>query len=170
MRQLYVPSKMAYVKGDRPDVECILCAVCAKDPKVSKLEVYRTRRWVVMANLHPYNAGHIMLVPIRHVTDVRQLRKTEAMDLQSLQNLCLDVLDAAYEPVAYNVGFNIGRQAGASIEHLHLHVVPRYPNEAGFMDILSDTRTIVESPTETVRKLARYFEKFSRKKPVRKRL
>jgi ATP adenylyltransferase len=73
------------------------------------------------------------------------------------------VLDAAYKPVAYNIGFNIGRQAGASIEHLHLHVVPRYPNEAGFMDILSDTRTIVESPKRTVKRLRTYFKKLGGK-------
>jgi ATP adenylyltransferase len=167
MKQLYVPSKMAYVKGDRPKVDCILCAVCAKDPKVSKLEVYRTRHWVATANLHPYNAGHIMLFPIRHVVDVRELKKAEADDMRSLQNLSLDVLDVAYQPVGYNIGFNIGRQAGASIEHLHLHVVPRYPNEAGFMDILSDTRTIVESPGETVRRLKKHFKKLA-SKPRRK--
>lgn len=163
MRQLYVPSKMTYVKGDRPDVECILCAVCARDPKVSKLEVYRTERWVASVNLHPYNAGHILVFPIRHLTDVRELSKVEALELHRLQNLCLDVLDEAYEPFAYNIGFNIGRPAGASIEHLHLHIVPRYPNEAGFMDLLSDTRTIVESPAETLERLKKHFRRLSGK-------
>lgn len=163
MRQLYVPSKMSYVKGKRPNVDCILCAVCSKDRRVSKLEVYRTRHWVASANLHPYNAGHILLFPVRHIADVRELKKVELSELQSLQNLCLDVIDAAYAPVGYNIGFNIGRQAGASIEHLHLHIVPRYPNEAGFLDILSETRTIVEGPKQTVEKLGTYFKKLSEK-------
>lgn len=163
MRQLYVPSKMSYVKGKRPSVDCILCAVRSKDPKVSKLEVYRTRYWVASANLHPYNAGHILLFPIRHVADVRELKKVEFSELHSLQSLCLNTLDAAYGPVGYNIGFNIGRQAGASIEHLHLHIVPRYPNEAGFMDILSGTRTIVEGPKQTVERLGKYFKRLSKK-------
>jgi len=164
MRQLYIPSKMAYVKGKRPRVDCILCAVHQKDQKVSKLEIYRTPYWIVSANLHPYNAGHLLLFPIRHIIDVRELTKAEASDLHSLQNYCLDVLDAAYKPAGYNIGFNIRRPAGASIEHLHLHVVPRYPNEAGFMDILSETRTIVESPKRTVEKLRKHFRKLQKKK------
>ncbi len=145
-------------------MECILCAVCHKDRKVTKLEVHRAKYWVASANLHPYTAGHILLFPCRHVADVRHLLRKELVELSALQNLCLDVLDAAYKPAGYNIGFNIGRPAGASIEHLHLHIVPRYPNEAGFLDILSETRSIVESPKQTVEKLKSYFRKISKAK------
>jgi ATP adenylyltransferase len=163
MKQLYVPSKLSYVKGKRPDVDCILCAVNSEDERVAKLEVHRTKRWVVSTNLHPYNAGHILLFPIRHIVDVRELKKTELSELNALQALCLDVLDAVYDPSGYNIGFNIGNVAGASIKHLHLHIVPRYPNEAGFMDILSETRTIVEGPKQTIQKLKKQFKKLSAK-------
>ena len=163
MKQLYIPSKLAYVKGERPDVDCIFCAVAEKDKKVEKLEVCRTKRWVASVNLHPYNVGHILLFPIRHAVDVRDLTKAEISEMHSLQALSLDVLDGVYAPAGYNIGFNIGRSAGASIEHLHLHIVPRYPNEAGFMDILSETRTIVEDPKQTVAKLRRMFKKLSAK-------
>ncbi|MBI4831833.1 MAG: HIT domain-containing protein [Candidatus Lindowbacteria bacterium] len=145
-------------------MECILCAVCHKDRKVTKLEVHRAKYWVASANLHPYTAGHILLFPCRHVADVRHLLRKELVELSALQNLCLDVLDAAYKPAGYNIGFNIGRPAGASIEHLHLHIVPRYPNEAGFLDILSETRSIVESPKQTVEKLKSCFRKISKAK------
>ncbi|MBI5116456.1 HIT domain-containing protein [Candidatus Poribacteria bacterium] len=162
MRQLYIPSKMSYVKGKRPQVDCILCAVCHKDRKVTKLEVHRTKHWVVSANLHPYTAGHMLLFPCRHIADVRQLLENEVSEMIAVQKLCLDVLDAAYKPAGYNIGFNIGRPAGASIEHLHLHIVPRYPNEAGFLDILSETRSIVESPKQTVKTLRAHFKKLSK--------
>jgi len=165
---LYIPAKLAYVKGERPDVECIFCAVSAGDKKVKKLEVCRTKRWVASVNLHPYNAGHILLFPIRHVVDVRDLTKAESAELHSFQAMCLDVLDAVYAPAGYNIGFNMGRPAGASIEHLHLHVVPRYPNEAGFMDILSETRTIVEAPKQTIGRLSRMFRKLSAKSAGKK--
>lgn len=168
MRQLYIPTKLAYVKGERPDVECILCAVAAGDDKVEKLEVWRTKRWVASVNLHPYNVGHMILFPIRHAVDVRELTKSEAAELHSLQALSLDVLDSLYAPAGYNVGFNINRPAGASIEHLHLHIVPRYPNEAGFLDILSETRTIVEGPKETIDKLKKTFEKLSGERSKKK--
>jgi ATP adenylyltransferase len=163
MKQLYVPTKLAYVKGERPDVECIFCAVSSKDKNVEKLEVCRTKRWVASVNLHPYNVGHILLFPIRHTVDVRDLTKAETAELHSLQALSLDVLDAVYGPAGYNIGFNIGRPAGASIEHLHLHIVPRYYNEAGFMDILSDTRTIVEDPKRTIPKLRKAFRRLTAK-------
>ena len=149
-------------------MDCILCAVCSRDKRVAKLEVFRAKYWVVSVNLHPYNVGHMLLFPIRHIVDIRELRKVEASELMSLQALCLDVLDALYGPAGYNVGFNINRPAGASIEHLHLHIVPRYPNEAGFMDILSETRTIVESPKQTVQKLKRYFKKLATDKSRKK--
>lgn len=168
MKQLYIPSKMAYVKGERPDVDCIFCAVTERDARVVKLEVCRTKRWVASVNLHPYNPGHILLFPIRHAVDVRDLTKAEYMELHSLQALSLDVLDALYAPAGYNIGYNIGRPAGASVEHLHLHIVPRYSNEAGFLDILSETRTIVEDPRQTVAKLRRMFKKLSAK-PRQKR-
>ena len=164
MRQLYIPTKMSYVKGKRPNVDCILCAVCSRDKAVTKLEVHRTERWVASVNLHPYNPGHILLFPVRHVVDVRQLKRIESAELQPLTELSLDVLDAAYGPAGYNIGYNIGRPAGASIEHLHLHIVPRFPNETGFMDILSETRTIVEDPRQTVERLRRYFRRISGKK------
>ena len=159
MKQLYVPAKMAYVKGERPDVECIFCAVAAGDEKVEKLEIFRTGLWVVSANAYPYNAGHLLLFPIRHTADVRELTDEEAAEQRSLEALSLDVLDEAYDPAGYNVGFNVGRTAGASIEHLHLHIVPRYPNEIGFMDILSETRTIVEDPKRTVETLREIFKR-----------
>ncbi len=169
MKQLYIPSKLEYVKGKRPDVDCIFCAVAEGDKKVDKLEVCRTKRWVASVNLHPYNPGHILLFPIRHTVDVRDLTKTEDAELRSLQSLSLDVLDAVYTPGGYNIGYNIGRPAGASIEHLHLHIVPRYSNEAGFLDILSETRTIVEDPKQTVAKLTRMFRKLSAKPQQKKK-
>jgi ATP adenylyltransferase len=160
---------MAYVKGKRPDVDCIFCAVAERDDRVDKLEVCRTKRWVASVNLHPYDPGHILLFPIRHTVDVRDLTKTEDAELNSLQALSLDVLDALYAPAGYNIGYNIGRSAGASIEHLHLHIVPRYSNEAGFLDMLSETRTIVEDPKQTVAKLRRMFKKLSAKPRPKKK-
>jgi len=168
MKQLYIPTKLSYVKGNRPKVECILCAVSSKDKRVPRLEVHRTARWIASVNLHPYNVGHMLIFPIRHVVDIRDLSTAEVSELSMLQGLCLDVLDALYQPAGYNVGFNIHRAAGASIEHLHLHIVPRYPNEAGFLDMLSETRTIVEDPKQTLQKLRRQFKKLSAGSPKKK--
>ena len=78
---LFIPSKIRYVRGDKPDVSCILCAVWEQDPKVESLEVYRNERFGVCANLYPYSPGHLMIFPSRHVEDPRQLTQKEARDL-----------------------------------------------------------------------------------------
>lgn len=156
---LFIPNKMAYVRGKRPDVACILCAVAARDDRVERLEVFRTDRWGVTVNLYPYNPGHVMLFPLRHVEDVRDLRRDEEREVTRLQRVTLDVLERAYEPTGFNVGYNLGRFAGASLAHLHLHVVPRYASELGFLDVLAHTRTIVEDPRRTLRRLRPRFRR-----------
>ena len=150
---LVPPGKLAYARGKRPQVDCILCAVLAKDPAVERLIIFETTHWAVTANLYPYNPGHVMLIPRRHLEDVRDLRRAEQRELHDLQACTLDVLEQAYAPHGFNVGFNLGKTAGASMPHLHLHVVPRYHGELGFMDLLSQTRTLVEPPRTTVRRL-----------------
>ncbi len=157
MKNLFVPSKMAYVRGERPVVNCILCAICQKDATVKSLQIYQSENFSVTVNLYPYNPGHLMIFPHRHVTDVRQLREDEIMELHRLEKLSLDILDSLYQPGGYNIGFNLGKNSGASIEHLHLHIIPRYPNEVGFLDILSGTRVIVEDPQNTLEKLKKAF-------------
>ena len=153
-----VANKLDYARGKRPAVDCILCAVTANDPKVDNLVVYRHRGWYVTLNLYPYNPGHLMVVPRAHHTDIRQLNEAEVLELHHLQNLCLRVLDETYRPGGYNIGYNIGPTSGASIDHLHLQIVPRYRNEVGFFDILSDSRVIVEEPQVTRERLMKKFE------------
>lgn len=148
-----VYNKLDYAKGKRPDVDCILCAVVQGDPKVDNLLVYRREGLFVTLNLYPYNPGHLMIVPDNHYLDIRELTDAEVMAIHRLQSLSLDVLEKVYRPGGFNVGYNLGRNSGASIPHIHLQIVPRYPTEVGFFDILSDTRVIVEEPQITMEKL-----------------
>ena len=152
-----VANKMAYSRGQRPAVECILCAVSAQDERVENLLVYEEAEWLVTLNLYPYNPGHVMVVPRRHVEDLRELTTAEAAELHRLQVLSLNVLSDTYHPGGFNVGYNIGRTSGASIPHLHLQIVPRYGSEVGFFDILSDSRVIVEHPQVTQERLRTAF-------------
>lgn len=156
---LATPDKLAYVRGRRPDVGCLLCAILERHPDVERLEIFRTERWAVSANLYPYNPGHLLLFPRRHVEDVRALRRAEERELADLQACALDVLEATYAPAGFNLGFNLGRSAGASVRHLHLHVVPRYESELGFIDMLAHTRVVVEAPRKTVRRLRGRFRR-----------
>ena len=144
-----VPNKMAYARGSRPDVACILCAVAADDPRVDNLVVHRGEGLFVTLNLYPYNPGHLMVVPARHCEHLNELSDEEALAMHRMQLLSLRVLEETHRPGGFNVGYNVGRTSGASIDHLHLQIVPRYATEVGFFDLLSDSRVIVEDPRTT---------------------
>ncbi|HYW83832.1 MAG TPA: HIT domain-containing protein, partial [Spirochaetia bacterium] len=93
------------------------------------------------------------LYPLRHVEDVRELTAAEERRLWELQRWLLGLLDATYTPHAYNIGYNMRAAAGASISHLHLHIIPRYPRETGIADLIAGRRVLVEDPRETTRRL-----------------
>lgn len=157
----FVPNKMGYTRGDRPAVPCILCAVASGDERVEKLVLHRQDGLFVTLNLYPYNPGHLMVVPVRHVERLDQLSDDEALAIHRLQMLTLRVLDAEYRPTGYNLGWNIGKSSGASIDHIHLQIVPRYPTEIGFFDILTDSRVIVEDPKATQERLIKAFARLA---------
>ncbi len=155
---LFVPNKMSYARGkNRPDVPCILCAIVKKNEKVQRLEVHRTESFTISLNLYPYSPGHLLIFPNRHTLDVRELRQDEVQELHELQCLCFEALTCVYRPRGYNVGYNMGETSGASIPHLHLHIVPRYPRELGFIDVIGGARVIIEDPNVTQEKLAEIF-------------
>ena len=156
---LFVPNKLAYVKGKaRPEVDCILCAIIEGNDQVDRLEVYQSALFTVSLNLYPYTPGHLLIFPKRHLVDVRQLTEAEVLELHTVQRSCLEILDGVYQPHGYNVGYNIGGASGASIEHLHVHIVPRYPRELGFIDVIGGARIIVEDPKVTQQKLRQAFD------------
>lgn len=152
-----VRNKLAYARGERPAVDCILCAVAQDDPLVDNLVIFRRDGWYITLNLYPYNPAHVMIVPERHCTDPRELSEEEALQMHRMQALTLNVLEREYRPDGFNIGYNVGRSSGASIDHLHLQIVPRYPSEVGFFDILSDSRVIVEEPRTTLKRLRAAF-------------
>lgn len=164
MRQnLFVPNKMAYAKGkNRPDVACILCSIVEKDVKVERLEVHRTELFTISLNLYPYSPGHLIIFPKRHIEDLREMTPNEVLGIHNLQCLCFEVLSDAYQPQGFNVGFNMGEASGASIPHLHLHVVPRYKRELGFMDVIGGSRIIIEDPNITQENLQLLFQKHTK--------
>jgi len=153
---LFTPGKKAYIAG-RGEGGCILCGIAGGDARVVNLEVGRADGFIVTLNLYPYNPGHVMIFPACHVEDPRELSSAEHAALARLQNITLDVLGREYAPAGFNVGYNLGAAGGASIAHLHLHVVPRFKNELGVVDILSGAKILIEDPGETQSRLRRAF-------------
>jgi len=156
--------KLEYAQGKtRPDVECILCSIRDDDERVVNLKVYQDDIAFVVLNLYPYNPAHVMVVPTRHVLKYIDLTKQELMHLtRMIQGLEL-MIDEIYNPKGYNIGMNQGRIGGASIDHVHFHIVPRYGNELGFIDIVGDTRVTVEGLDTVRKKITEKIEKYLNK-------
>ena len=153
-RNLVIPGKLDYVRGDKPDVPCILCSIRDNDERVVRLEVGRTELMLVSLNLYPYNPGHLLVFPLRHITDMREMSQEEVLEMHRLLSSLMDILESVYGPRGFNIGYNVGDTSGASIEHLHCHIVPRHRNEIGVLEMISDgSRVIVEDPSETLDKL-----------------
>lgn len=144
--------KIAYLKGERPE-GCILCLVNEDSDAVENLTVYRNQFFTVSVNLYPYNPGHVMIFPRRHIEDIRELTGEEESEFVRVQRGILEVLDRTHSPAGYNIGYNMGLVAGASISHLHLHVIPRYPRELGIADLIAGRRVLVEDPKVTAERI-----------------
>jgi ATP adenylyltransferase len=149
--------KMAYVSGEKYP-GCILCAVAEERDNLPRLVIWENDTFCVSVNLYPYNPGHLLIFPREHIVDIRELSEKAELELSSITRSCLDLLDMSHSPSAYNIGYNMGLTAGASIDHLHRHIIPRYPRETGIADLLAGKRVLVESPFETCRRLRETIE------------
>ncbi|TVR92861.1 MAG: HIT domain-containing protein [Spirochaetaceae bacterium] len=152
--------KLAYVTGKKPE-GCILCLIRDKSPDVVNLTVYETESFIVSINLYPFNPGHLMIFPRRHTVDIRDFTSSENNELSLLVNQTLSVLDRLYNPAGYNTGYNMGAAAGASIDHIHMHIIPRYPRELGIADLLAGRRVLVESPMDSSIRVRAAFADYS---------
>ena len=160
-RHLFIPNKMGYIKGsNRPKVDCILCSVCNNDPRVDNLVLWKNELVAASINLYPYTSGHTLVFPLRHVTETNQLTDEEVLQIHKVQIFTIEVLKKLYNPSGFNIGYNIGEASGASISHIHQHIVPRYPRELGFVDIISGTKILIEDPQVTLEKMRNAFKDF----------
>ena len=154
---LFNTEKINYVKGDKPKVECILCAIRDKLPEVTQLEVYRNDDFIVSLNLYPYNPGHLMVFPTRHIEELADMTDNEVLFMNQLTLKAITVLRDEYNPSGFNIGYNLGSDSGASLYHIHQHIVPRYRNEIGFIDIIGGARVFVIDPLVVQEKLKKKF-------------
>lgn len=154
---LFNTEKIKYVKGDKPPVDCILCAIRDKNPLVPDLTVFQNDLFLIALNLYPFNPGHLMIFPVRHIESIHLLSEREVLMMHNLLKLSIEIIDSEFSPHGYNVGYNLGNGSGASIPHIHQHVVPRYSNEVGFLDVLSGTRVIVNDPVKVMDRLRERF-------------
>ena len=154
---LFNIEKINYIKGEKPKVGCILCAIRDKLPEVTQFEVYRTDDFIVSLNLYPYNPGHLMIFPTRHIEELAEMTDNEALLMHQLTSKAISVLKDEFNPSGFNIGYNLGKGSGASISHIHQHIVPRYENEVGFLDVLAGSRIFVVDPVDMMKRLKKRF-------------
>jgi ATP adenylyltransferase len=158
--RLWAPWRMAYVEGERKDEGCIFCLAAESGDDAARFVLRRGERCLVMLNAFPYNSGHLMVSPHRHVASIEGLDHDELLELMTLTQQALRALRETYAPHGFNLGVNEGEVAGAGFAgHVHLHVVPRWAADSNFMAVTGDTRVLPQSLEDSY---ARLRERFAR--------
>ena len=158
MERLFSPWRSKYIEtfsqSKDGKEECILCTAHQTKNDEERLIVMRGKLCFVLMNLYPYNSGHLMVVPYRHVANLDNLNDQESLEIMQLIKLMIKGLQIVAHPDGFNIGSNIGRSGGAGIDqHIHFHIVPRWSGDTNFMPILADTKMISEDMKETWKKL-----------------
>ena len=147
--------------GASQSAGCVFCEALTAD-RESPLVVFRGTTCYVLLNLYPYNSGHLMIIPVRHVASLAAASSAERAELMELTRRAELALTEAYQPHGMNVGINLGRSGGAGIvDHVHIHVVPRWNADTNFMTVLGETRVLPEDLEQTAQKLRPIFAHLS---------
>lgn len=158
MKQLWAPWRVSYIESEK-DQGCIFCIAPGKKDPADALILYSGPFSMVMLNRFPYNSGHLMVAPKRHVADIEKLSTEEAADLFRLIKHSTSSLKKTLNPEGFNIGLNLGEAAGAGIaDHLHFHIVPRWGGDTNFMPVLSGVKVVPEHLLATFHKLRPLFE------------
>ena len=145
MERIWAPWRLEYIQRADELPGCVFC-LAAQGSDEDGLVVHRGERAFVLLNKFPYASGHLMVAPLRHVADFDELENEEALEIHRLAAQGLGALASVYEPQGYNLGWNLGRVAGAGvIDHVHLHVVPRWAGDTNYMPVLADTRVMPQT-------------------------
>jgi ATP adenylyltransferase len=153
---------LKYVVGTGEPRGCIFCDAPTGQDGNSPLIVFRGRCCYVILNLYPYNNGHLMIVPYRHVGLLAESSAEERTELIDLTRRAEIALTEVYRPHGMNMGFNLGRSAGAGVlDHLHIHVVPRWNGDTNYMTVVGETRVLPEDLHQSRDRLRPVFERLA---------
>ena len=148
MKALWAPWRMEYILGPK-DTSCFLCGAIrspSADRDREHLVLFRDRHGVIVMNRYPYNNGHLLVAPRRHVADLASLTRAERLTMMDLMDRGVRLLTKVMQPDGFNLGYNLGRAGGAGLEaHLHGHIVPRWNGDTNFMPVIGETKVIPQS-------------------------
>jgi ATP adenylyltransferase len=160
MKVLWAPWRMDYINSRSERGECIFCPDDDRRWDEKRLILYIGNQSIVLMNRFPYINGHLLVAPLRHVPTLEALTGKEKLDLIAMVEKSIGVLKEVMNPGGFNVGLNLGKEAGAGVEdHIHFHVVPRWSGDTNYMTVFGEVRVIPEHIQVTYQKLLPLFKK-----------
>ncbi len=156
MKRLWAPWRMEFIgKAERG---CVFCTLPKGTSDRDSLILRRGTSSYIIMNRYPYNNGHLMVAPYRHILDFEELSEVERLEVMEEIALCVKALRQTVDPGGFNLGANLGRASGAGFEHLHFHVVPRWDGDTNFMPILGEAKVIPQHLMDTYDRLLPAFK------------
>jgi len=163
MEQIFAPWRIRYILSKKYE-GCIFCNFTKENDDRKNLILYRGEKSFVMMNRYPYNPGHLLVSPYRHVADITDLNDEELFEIMKYVKISEVVVRKVMEPHGFNIGINVGSVAGAGMEeHIHAHIVPRWNGDTSFMAVFADVQIIPEALEETYDKLKKAFDEILKK-------
>ena len=164
---LWAPWRSNYVENVDKIEGCFLCHAISQ-PKSRWKEVlvlYKSSKSFIIMNKYPYNSGHLMIVPVKHTGNYEEIDEETVLDMDKLLRISIKALRKVFHPHGFNIGYNIGRPAGAGLEsHLHMHVVPRWNGDTNFMPVIAKTKVISQDLETTYDRLKEAIDRLTAKK------
>ena len=152
IERLWAPWRIKYI-GKLKKEKCFLCRVIKENKDRKNLVILRSKNAISLLNIYPYNNGHTMIAPRKHINSLEKLSPEQVKDIFSHIKKVLAALKKALNPEGFNVGLNLGKASGAGERHLHIHIVPRWMGDTNFMPILNNTKVISQNLKQTYRKI-----------------
>jgi ATP adenylyltransferase len=157
VEHLWAPWRIRYIQVEKPE-GCILCDKPVEDKDTQNYLLYRGQNNFIMLNSFPYNTGHLMVAPYRHVASLEELTDAELHEHFEIVQRSIKIIRQVYKPDGFNVGINMGKVAGAGIDdHMHTHIVPRWQGDTNFMPVMADIKIVNEALAETYQRLKEKF-------------
>ncbi|MFH1169338.1 MAG: HIT domain-containing protein [Chloroflexota bacterium] len=157
MERIWAPWRIQYIEMKKPE-GCILCDKPQEDNDVANYILYRGEKNYIMLNSYPYNPGHLLVSPYRHVASLEDMTDEERCEHYEMAGRAIKVLREVFQPAGCNMGANMGKVAGAGIDgHFHTHAVPRWQGDTNFMSVLADVRVLPQALADTYSRLKGKF-------------
>jgi ATP adenylyltransferase len=157
MEHIWAPWRIRYIQAEKP-VGCFLCEKSAREDDAASYILFRGEKNFVILNGYPYNPGHLLVAPYRHVAGLEKLTAEERHEHIDIVSRSTEVLGRMYHPDGLNIGINLGRAAGAGLEdHVHTHIVPRWQGDTNFMTVAANIRVLPDALAAVYQKLAGEF-------------